>query len=86
MQKCISFPYNPYILDACEALAARQLAPTDKLLPLILEVQRIMEQVSRLSIQQATTASFHPQATVDQLERELTQLKSSITFPLNESS
>ncbi|OAQ96161.1 hypothetical protein LLEC1_02114 [Akanthomyces lecanii] len=86
MQKLRCFPFCPYILEASQALALQQLSPYDKFIPVMVNMQRIIENVDSLATKHKHTGlnqSFA--ATVEDLRQELSYLKSSVSFPFMEN-
>lgn len=87
MQKLRCFPFTPYILEASEALALQCLSPHDKFIPVMVNMQRIIESVDTLATRHrdmGLTQSFA--AKIDGLRQELSSLKNSVGFPLAENS
>lgn len=87
MQKLQCFPFTPYILEASQTLALQQLLSSDKFIPVMVNIQRIIENVDSLAARHkhmGLNQSFS--ARVESLRQELSYLKSSVSFPLMENS
>lgn len=87
LQKFRCMSYNPYILQASYNLAAQQLEPNDKVIPLIISFQSIIEKVENVFAGREVTAEAEtfPTPSLGFLQAEMSQVKNSITFPISES-
>ncbi|KAJ3484690.1 hypothetical protein NLG97_g6994 [Lecanicillium saksenae] len=86
MQKYRSLSYKPYILQACRHLEDQKLESSDKFLPLIVSLQNIIEKLDDLFIHSGGPGNLsRSSADLEQLRSEVSRIKRSINFPINES-
>ncbi|KAJ6783510.1 hypothetical protein PWT90_02041 [Aphanocladium album] len=86
MQKHRSLSYRPYLLQVCRNLEDQNFEPSDKYLPLIISLQNVIEKVDDFFIHSRGEHNLQrSSADLELLRSEVSRIKGSINFPINES-
>ncbi|KAK0639470.1 hypothetical protein B0T16DRAFT_244756 [Cercophora newfieldiana] len=88
LQKLRAFPFTPFIRESCETLALQGDAPGDKHIRLIIQTQRLAEElddlVHAMSAGQGLPDGSMPGLGVDDIRHRMDALKLNMDFPLAE--
>lgn len=86
LQKARRFNYTPEVLECCQRLAAQAEDPTDKYLPYIIHLQKLIEDVDDVMANASEVRSIQETTTeLSAIREKYALIKSNLPFSLSES-